>query len=189
MFEILRRLFWGAYFHICFRVLKKIPFSRSVKSKFPSLVCPRLHIFKLKNEKAPYRGRGDTPLPHPAPARSLRSLGLGRFAPSQTLCPPKLFGSLRHCRGVLTPNLVGIFCTMYVLLKAKWKLGGSGSSSSVNIYAGLRSLLRALLEPLMHTYGEHFVIAPPMYVVCTLFRQCLTLTFIKSFAVSLINFF
>ena len=25
---------------------------------------------------------------HPSPARSLRSLGLGRFAPSQRLCPP-----------------------------------------------------------------------------------------------------
>ena len=32
----------------------------------------------------------------PPPARSLRSLGLGRFAPSQRLRPPS-FGSLRHC--------------------------------------------------------------------------------------------
>ena len=39
-------------------------------------------ILTPKIEKSPYRGRGDTPLPHPPPARSLRSLGLGRSAPS-----------------------------------------------------------------------------------------------------------
>ena len=42
-----------------------------VKSKFPSQVWPRWHIFKSKNEKAPYRGRGSHTLP---PPRSLRSL-------------------------------------------------------------------------------------------------------------------
>ena len=61
-------------------------------------VCPRLHIFKSKNEKAPYRGRGGggTPPPPPPPrsvatlprAWSLRSLA--------KIAPPKCFGSLRH---------------------------------------------------------------------------------------------
>ena len=75
--------------------MKKIPFSRSVKSwhAYPYSTCrqvkisflgmPRLHIFKSKNEKAPYRGRGDTPLPHPPPARSLRSLA--------KIVPPQMF--------------------------------------------------------------------------------------------------
>ena len=61
------------------------------------VTCPRLHIFKSKNEKAPYRGRGHTPPPSPSPrsvatlprAWSLRSLA--------KIAPPKCFGSLRHC--------------------------------------------------------------------------------------------
>ena len=44
----------------------------------------------------------DSPLPHPPPARSLRSRGLGRFAPSQRLHPKISFGSLRHCKTVNT---------------------------------------------------------------------------------------
>ena len=44
-------------------------------------VCTRLNHLGAKIEKAPYRGRGANP---PPPARSLRSLGLGRFAPSQS---------------------------------------------------------------------------------------------------------
>ena len=44
--------------------------------------APDYMILTPKIEKSPYRGRGDTPLPHPPPARSLRSLGLGRSAPS-----------------------------------------------------------------------------------------------------------
>ena len=67
------------------------PYSTCRQVKISFLGMPRLHIFKSKNEKAPYRGKGDTPLPHPPPAWSLRSLGLGRFAPSQRLCPPKMF--------------------------------------------------------------------------------------------------
>ena len=38
----------------------------------------------------------------PPPARSLRSRGLGRFAPSQRLHPKISFGSLRHCMTVNT---------------------------------------------------------------------------------------
>ena len=30
-----------------------------------TLVCTKLHKLKLTIAKAPYRGRGDTPLPHP----------------------------------------------------------------------------------------------------------------------------
>ena len=41
------------------------------------LVCTKSHKLKLRFAKAPYRGRRDTPLPHPPP--------LGRFAPSQYL--------------------------------------------------------------------------------------------------------
>ena len=44
-------------------------------------VCTRLNHLGAKIEKAPYRGRGAY---HPPHARSLRSLGLSRFAPSQS---------------------------------------------------------------------------------------------------------
>ena len=114
VFEILRRLFWGAYFQKCFRVLKKkYPFpGRSNRDMLTHITCRQVQISLLyryapdctfssrKMKKLPTvgGGTGDTPLPHPPPARSLRSLGLGRFAPSQRLCPPpKCFGSLRHC--------------------------------------------------------------------------------------------
>ena len=59
-------------------------------------ICPRLHIFKSKNEKAPYRRRGDT--------RSHTLPPLGCYAPSRLVaslprkdCAPKCFGSLCHC--------------------------------------------------------------------------------------------
>ena len=53
--------------------------------------------------------------------------------------------------------------------------------------------MEPLVEPLGFSgYMESiFVIAPPIHVVCTLFRQCLylnTLTFITSLVVSLIFF-
>ena len=38
------------------------------------LHAPDYMILTPKSEKSPYRGRGDTTLPHPPPARSLRSL-------------------------------------------------------------------------------------------------------------------
>ena len=55
-------------------------------------------IHKFSKKKSPYRGRGDTPLPHPPPPppRSLRSLGLGRFAPSHITAPRKIKSWLRH---------------------------------------------------------------------------------------------
>ena len=73
---------------------KLFPVVHVVKSKFPSYVgMPQIAHQKMK--KLPTMGGGT----HPPPARSLRSLGLGRFAPSQRLCPPppRCFGSLRHC--------------------------------------------------------------------------------------------
>ena len=36
---------------------------------------------------------------------------------------------------------------------------------------------------------DYFVIVPPIHLVCTLFRHCLTLTFTNSFVVSLIKYF
>ena len=39
-------------------------------------VCMKSYDRKHQNKKAPYRGRRDTPLPHPPPAWSLRSLAL-----------------------------------------------------------------------------------------------------------------
>ena len=49
-----------------------------------------MHIFKSKMKKLPTVGGGHPPpLPHPPPARSLRSLA--------EIVPPKCFGSLRQC--------------------------------------------------------------------------------------------
>ena len=59
--------------------------------------APDCTFSSRKLKKLPTVG-GGTP---PPTARSLRSLGLGRFAPSQRLRPPKCFGSLRHCRPVI----------------------------------------------------------------------------------------
>ena len=42
--------------------------------KISLLHAPDYMILTTKIEKSPYRGRADTPLPHPSPARSLRSL-------------------------------------------------------------------------------------------------------------------
>ena len=59
-----------------------------------------IHEFSFK--KSHYRGRGDTTPspPPPPPPRSLRSLGLGRFAPSHITAPPKIKSWLRHCADV-----------------------------------------------------------------------------------------
>ena len=68
----------------------------NVLAHYATAVCTRLHHFKQKSEKAPYRGRGDTPS-HTLPP-------LGRYAPSGLAaslprkdCAPKCFGTLRHC--------------------------------------------------------------------------------------------
>ena len=60
--------------------------------------APDCTFSSRKIKKLPTVGGGTPPSPSHTlpPARSLRSLGLGRFAPSQRLCPPKCFGSLRH---------------------------------------------------------------------------------------------
>ena len=49
--------------------------------------CTRSLDFDLKIEKSPYPRRGDTPLPDPPPARSLRSLAFVTF-PLGTPPPP-----------------------------------------------------------------------------------------------------
>ena len=52
--------------------------------------CTRSLDFDLKIEKSPYPGRGDTPLPDPPTARSLRSLAFVTFplgAPPNALTP------------------------------------------------------------------------------------------------------
>ena len=120
--KILRRLFWGAYFHnYVFEFMKK-------KNSFPGqsnrdTLTHIVHVTmsssrnfllryapdctfqdeKLKSS-LPSEG-GDTPLtplPHPPPARSLRSFGLGRFAPSQRLRPPKMFWLITPLEVILT---------------------------------------------------------------------------------------
>ena len=71
------------------------------------LGMPQIAHFEIKkNEKAPTVG-GEHP---PPPARSLRSRGLGRFAPSQRLHPKISFGSLRHCMTVNTNSKFAVCC-------------------------------------------------------------------------------
>ena len=57
--------------------IQAYPYSTCRQVEISFLVCPRLHIFKSKNEKAPCRGRGGgrTPPSHTLPP-------LGRYAPS-----------------------------------------------------------------------------------------------------------
>ena len=50
--------------------------------------APDCTIFKSKKCKSSLPWEEGHPLPHPTPAPSLRSLGPGRFAPSQRLRPP-----------------------------------------------------------------------------------------------------
>ena len=78
----IRHLFLASYGAECYRHSFQT-FRPYFLSRYT--VCTRLHNFKSKNAKAPYRGSGDTPLPHPPP-RSLRSLGLGRFTPRNISC-------------------------------------------------------------------------------------------------------
>ena len=59
--------------------------------------CTRSLDFDLKIENFPYPdGRGDTPLPDPPPARSLRSLAFVTF-PLGAL--PLRWPTVRHCYG------------------------------------------------------------------------------------------
>ena len=39
-------------------------------------------LLHVENTKSPYRGKGETPFPHPPPARALNALGRRCFAPS-----------------------------------------------------------------------------------------------------------
>ena len=107
------------YFHnYVSEFLKKIPFSRSVESwhAYPYIMSSSQNFllryapdctFQAKNENAPYRGSlGGHPLPHPPPARSLRSLGLGRFAPSQRIVPPQMFW-------LITPLVIGVYMRQF----------------------------------------------------------------------------
>ena len=43
-------------------------------------ICIRLLFFRLQIQNFPCSGRGNTPLPDPPPARSLRSFAIGPFA-------------------------------------------------------------------------------------------------------------
>ena len=79
---------------------------RQVQISF--LGMPQIAHFQVEKWKSSLPWEGTHPLPHPPPARSLRSLGLGRFAPSQKLCPPKCFGSLRHCIYTYSNSAMGI---------------------------------------------------------------------------------
>ena len=76
----------------------RVPSSRYMNRQSQNLnrfrYAPVLHIFKSKNEKAPYRGRGDLP-PHPSP-RSVATLPRAWVAslPRKDVCPSKCFGSI-----------------------------------------------------------------------------------------------
>ena len=81
--------------------MKKIPFSRSVETwhAYPYSTCrqvkisflgmPQIAHFQVENEKAPYRGRGDThtlpPLGHYAPSGLVASLPRKDCAPPNVL--------------------------------------------------------------------------------------------------------
>ena len=70
--------------------LFSIPYKWFINIREISFLCmPQIAHFHVEKWKSS--------LPHPPPARLLRSLGLSRFAPSQRSRPPKCFGSLRHC--------------------------------------------------------------------------------------------
>ena len=59
-------------------ILIQILIRYNVKNLITS--CTRSLDFDLKIEKSPYPGRGDTTLPDPPPARSLRSLAFVTFS-------------------------------------------------------------------------------------------------------------
>ena len=61
---------------------------RQVEISF--LGMPQIAHFQVEKWKSSLPWQGETPLPNPPPARSLRSLGLGRFASSQRLRPPNV---------------------------------------------------------------------------------------------------
>ena len=81
--------------------MKKIPFSQLVESwhAYPYSTCrqvkisflgmPQIAHFQVEKWKSSYRGRGDTPLPHPSP-RSVATL------PRKDCAPQFFFGSVRH---------------------------------------------------------------------------------------------
>ena len=88
---------------------KNILFSRSVESwhAYPYSTCrqveisflgmPQIAHFQVEKWKSSLPWEGG-PLPHPPPARSLRSLA--------KIAPPKCFGSLRHCSVPPPPQCV-----------------------------------------------------------------------------------
>ena len=98
------------YFHnYVSEFMKKIPFSRAVElwHVYPYSTCrqvkisflgiPQIAHFQVENEKAPYRGRGDTPS-HTLPP-------LGRYAPSV------LVASLPHKDCAPPPNVLAHYAT------------------------------------------------------------------------------
>ena len=82
MFEILRRLFWGAYFNNYISEFMKIKFSRSgrIVTRLPIIVGA--YMSSSRNFLLRY-APDYTPLPHPPPARSLCSLA--KIAPPNVL--------------------------------------------------------------------------------------------------------
>ena len=92
---------WNFWVHICIimflsswkntlfpigRIVTRLPTCRQVEISF--LGKPQIALFRVEKWKSSLPWEGGHP---PPPARSLRSLGLGRFAPSQRLCPPQIF--------------------------------------------------------------------------------------------------
>ena len=81
--------------------------------------APDWTIWGPKLKKVLTVGGGPTPLPHPPPARSLRSLGLGRFAPSQ---------SRNNIRNFLFEMLGGLLIIIIIFpsyiahITSKWRL-------------------------------------------------------------------
>ena len=91
---------------------------RQVKISF--LGMPHIAHSQVEKWKSslPWEGGHPPPTPSP-PARSLRSLGLGRFAPSQRLCPPNV---LAHYATAFMSSVIELnfFFFLHVLMKNKF---------------------------------------------------------------------
>ena len=71
--------------HVCFLQFHTYITCRQIKISF--LGVPQIAHFQVEKCKSSLPWEEGHPLPHPTPAPSLRSLGPGRFAPSQRLRP------------------------------------------------------------------------------------------------------
>ena len=113
---------------LIFNSIQAYPYSTYRQVEISFLGMPQIAHFQVEKWKSSLPKK-KLPLPHPPPARSLRSLGLGHFTPSQRL-------RLRHCYTVCTR----LHHFKLKSAKAPYRGGGGGTSPS------LASLARALVR-------------------------------------------